>query len=278
MTEYVAFEPSVKPLAEESEEDIYYIYGGDQILVKSMGNKLTIPRLKDLVDIEANLLNKQCMGRYKGVNCYSAEVLKGNWDQGLKLISLMDYSRRVGEEDYLLASKGKLLLDWYSRNQYCGKCGSRMENKDSVYERSMICHNCSSATWPRTSPAILVSIIRDGKILLANNRNYPDQVYSVLAGFVEYGETFEDCVRREVYEEVGLEVDNIRYFGSKPWPFPNSMMVAYIADYKSGEIRIDEDELNHADWYDLEDLPRLFENPNSIACDLISYYRKEYKK
>lgn len=278
MKDYIGFEPSVKPLSEGSVEDLYYIFIGEDLIIRNNDDRMRIPRLRDIAGIDMSLINKQYMGRYKGTNCYSAELEHYNEAQGLERISLMEYSRNIDEEAYLLASKAKLLLDWYKRNQYCGKCGSKMEPKDSTYERSMVCSSCSTATWPRTSPAVLVAVTKDDKILLANNKNNPEDTYSVLAGFVEYGETFEDCVRREVYEEVSIEVENIRYFGSKPWPFPNSMMIAYTADYKAGEIEVDKSELNHADWYSLEDLPRLFYNKNSIAHDLIENFRSSYRK
>jgi len=275
MKNYISFEPSVKPLIEESNEDYYYVFSGDDLMVKETGDGLSIPRLKDMLELRGLLKNKQCMGRYKGVNCYSAELDEAISPEGISRIALIDYAKKIEEEDFMLASKSRLLLDWHKRNQFCGKCGAKMEAKDSFYERSRVCSQCKTPTWPRTSPAVLVAVIKDDKILLANNRNYPEGFYSVLAGFVEYGESFEDCVRREVYEEVAIELENIRYFGSKPWPFPNSMMVAYVADYKSGEIRVDESELNHADWYSVDSMPKLFNNKNSIACDLIREFKNK---
>lgn len=275
MTEYIVFEPSVKPLCKESNEDFYFIFKNNDLLIKMENNKLEIPRYKDIVDRNYNIFNKQCMGKYRKVNCYSGESKEDLEYENLKFIHLREYSSIISEEEFLLASKGKLLLDWYKRNQYCGFCGSKMYIKDDHFERSMICEHCRSATWPRTSPAILVAIVRDNKILLGNNKNFPEGLYSVLAGFVEYGETFEQCVKREVYEEVGIEIENIEYFGSKPWPFPNSMMIAYTAEYKSGEIKVDDDELVHAAWFDMENLPEIFLNKNSIASDLIDHYKKK---
>lgn len=278
MVDYIKLEPSVKPLCEETEEDYYFIYKDNSLLVKKFDDDLEIPRVKDIENRNYNLFNKQCMGKYKNVNCFSVETDTDLETENLRYTHLRDYSSEREEEEFLLASRGKLLLDWYKRNQFCGFCGSKMHKKDDYFERCMICEHCNNATWPRTSPAIIVAITKGDKILLGNNNTFPAGFYSVLAGFVEYGETFEQCVKREVYEEVGLEVENIKYFGSKPWPFPNSMMIAYTAEYKSGSIKVDGEELIDADWFDIDSLPDTVLNKNSIAYDLIEDFRQKNKK
>lgn len=121
---------------------------------------------------------------------------------------------------------------------------------------------------PRISPAIIVAITRGREILLAKGINFQGDFYSVLAGFVEPGETFEECVQREVGEEVGLKVKNIKYFGSQPWPFPDSLMVGFTAEYASGNINIDEKEILDAEWFTAEQLP-LIPGVGSIARRLI---------
>jgi NAD+ diphosphatase len=111
--------------------------------------------------------------------------------------------------------------------------------------------------YPRLSPAIIVAVVRGEQILLAHSPRFPEDFYSVLAGFVEPGETLEDCVRREVFEEVGISVKNIRYFGSQPWPFPDSLMLGFTAEYADGEIKEDGVEISHADWFSPDRLPQL---------------------
>ncbi len=275
---YLKFQPSVKPLCEESNEDIYYIFYKDYLLVKVNGVESRTPTYIDIMDRGYNLKNKQCMGKYDNVNCFCAEIDEILGYEDLEFVNLKNHTGVVDEEEFLLISKARLLLDWYKRNQYCGFCGSKMYKKDDYFERSMICENCHGATWPRTSPAIIVAITKGDQILLGNNNTFPAGFYSVLAGFVEYGETFEQCVKREVFEEVGLEVDNIKYFGSKPWPFPNSMMIAYTAEYKSGDIKVDGEELVDASWFDIDSLPDTVLNKNSIAYDLIEDFRKKNRK
>jgi NAD+ diphosphatase len=133
------------------------------------------------------------------------------------------------------------------------------------------CGSCGHLAFPRISPAIIVAVLRENKILLAKNKNSTYNFHSVLAGFVEPGETFEQCVTREVFEEVGLHVENIRYFGSQPWPFPDTLMVGFIADYKSGDIKVDGVEIQFADWFDKNNLPNI-PPTQSISRKLIDWF------
>jgi NAD+ diphosphatase len=117
---------------------------------------------------------------------------------------------------------------------YCGRCGSRTHTKEK--ERAKVCLQCGLHNFPRLSPAIIVAVERGEEILLARSAHFPQGMFSVLAGFVEPGETIEECVVREVKEEVGITVGNIRYFGSRPWPFPHSLMLGFTAEYVEGEL------------------------------------------
>jgi NAD+ diphosphatase len=138
-------------------------------------------------------------------------------------------------------------------------------------ERAKICPKCGLVAYPRLSPAVIVAVLRDNCILLAHSHRFPAKFYSVLAGFVEPGETLEECVEREVYEEVGIRVRAIRYFGSQPWPFPDSLMIAFTANYAGGEIRIDHSEIADANWFSANDLPHI--PPKiSIARQLIDWF------
>ena len=190
---YTSFGPTIKSELPESYSDKYYIYREGSILVK---NNMDIPTYKDLEGLESILRNRQCMGNDGEKNCFSIEALEDIDLENVSFVNLMDYALKVSEEEYLMASRGRLLLDWLNRNKYCGNCGREMSIKDSSCERAMVCNYCGYTTWPRTSPAILVAIEKDGKILLASNRYYKEGYYSVLAGFVDYGESFEDCVKK----------------------------------------------------------------------------------
>ena len=171
-------------------------------------------------------------------------------------------------ELFLMAGRAWQVANFIRTHQFCGQCGQRMTA--ITWEVANQCHCCNHRAYPRVSPAVMMAVVKDGKLLLAQNKRNQGGVYSVLAGFVEVGETLEQTVAREVKEEVGLDICNIRYFGSQPWPFPHNMMIAYIADYQGGEIKVDHHELIAADWYDATNLPEL-PGPHSIARKMIEH-------
>ena len=141
----------------------------------------------------------------------------------------------------------------------------------------MSCAACGIHFYPRISPAVIVAVVRDGRILLAHAQRFPSAFFSVLAGFVEAGETFEECVRREIREEAGIEVEDIRYFGSQPWPFPNTLMVGFTAGYAGGDLVIEEKELVRAAWFDPEEVRRLqIPRGGTIARRLIDWFLETY--
>ena len=146
------------------------------------------------------------------------------------------------------------VIEWDANHRYCGRCGKPTTHKSE--ERCRTCPSCGHSSFPRISPAIIVGIIRQGTILLAHNRRHADPMYSIIAGFVEPGENLEKAVLRETTEETSLTVDNVRYFGSQSWPFPDSLMVGFTATYVSGEIRLNE-ELASADWFAPNSMPKI---------------------
>src|SRR5690606_32955256 len=141
-----------------------------------------------------------------------------------------------------LAGRAVQIVDWDRTHQFCGRCGSPMERLDN--ERAKKCPACGLSNYPRLSPAIIIAVTRringQNRLLLARNHRFPPDRYSVIAGFVEPGESLEDCARREVQEEVGIQIQNIRYFGSQAWPFPNSLMLGFTAEYAGGDIVVAE--------------------------------------
>ncbi|MCL4168855.1 UNVERIFIED_CONTAM: hypothetical protein GTU68_012950, partial [Idotea baltica] len=158
------------------------------------------------------------------------------------------------ESEWILAGRAAQVLTWYADHQFCSRCGNQTELADS--ERALSCSKCRLMAFPRLTPAVIMLVERDdGRALLAWGRQFPGRFFSALAGFVEPGETLEHCVEREVREEVGVEVGNVRYFGSQPWPFPHSLMVGFNADYHSGDLKIQESEIVEADWFTHDQLP-----------------------
>jgi len=272
MEEYLVFEPAVKPLYRENHEDFWFLFKENKLMIIKEGEEINIPRRKDIEKSNSSIQYTQYIGAYYDYNCHCGEITDNINRGNIDFIDLRSLPTFVNEDMYSLASRANLLLNWIKLNQHCGICGSKMYQKDSQFERAMVCSNCGNTTWPRTSPAIIVAITKGDKLLLAHNRNFPEGRYSVIAGFVEYAETFEECVKREVYEEVGIKIKNIKYFGSQPWPYPNSMMVAFTAEYLEGDIREDGDEIVHADWYSKEEVEGMYSKSISISSKLIEWF------
>ncbi|EOC0096089.1 NAD(+) diphosphatase [Cronobacter dublinensis] len=167
---------------------------------------------------------------------------------------------------FQLAGRGVQLAEFYRSHKYCGYCGHEMHPSKS--EWAMLCGHCRERYYPQIAPCIIVAIRREDKILLAQHTRHRNGVYTVLAGFVEVGETLEQAVAREVMEESSIRVKNLRYVTSQPWPFPQSLMTAFTADYDSGDIKIDPKELIDAGWYRYDQLP-LLPAPGTVARRLI---------
>jgi NAD+ diphosphatase len=170
--------------------------------------------------------------------------------------------------DALLAIAGRAsqVSEWDRTHRFCGACAS--PTRDKPDERAKECPACGLVAYPRIAPAMMVLVTRGREMLLARSTRFPKPMFSALAGFVEPGESVEDCVRREVREEVGLEIGDPVYFDSQPWPFPHSLMIAYNAEYAGGDIRLDDDEIVDARWFSPDALPEL-PSPVSIARRLI---------
>ena len=168
-------------------------------------------------------------------------------------------------EDYLTAGKCHELLYWDMNTRFCGVCGAPMRMDTDISKK---CTQCGKEIWPQLATAVIVLVHRDDKVLLVHARNFRTAFYGLVAGFVETGETLEEAVHREVREETGIEITNLRYFGSQPWPYPCGLMVGFNADYVSGEIQLQQSELSEGAWYDKDHLPTIPEKL-SIARKLI---------
>jgi NAD+ diphosphatase len=173
---------------------------------------------------------------------------------------------RLPLEQYVMAGKCAELLYWDRNTKFCGICGGMMKFHTDISKR---CEHCGKEIWPSLAPAIIVRITRgDDEILMARARNFRSDFYGLIAGFVETGETLEEAVVREVQEETGLSVKNIRYFGSQPWPYPSGLMVGFTADYAGGEIHVQREELKNVAWFHRNHMPKMPEKL-SIARQLI---------
>ena len=205
-------------------------------------------------------------GHWNGKACYAAEIEQRPASLAGELVPVRALFSLAGSGAFLLAARATHLLDWQKNHRYCGRCGTPTRMKPDEY--AMRCPSCGLLVYPRISPAIMVLILRGDDFLLARSPHFKPGVFSALAGFVEAGETLEQCAAREVREEVGVEITNLRYFKSQPWPFPDSLMIAFFADYVSGTITPDPSEIEEAGWFPRHALP-LLPDPVSIARQLI---------
>jgi NAD+ diphosphatase len=206
------------------------------------------------------------MGLLDGVAVWAVGV-DGGSDvlDGYKWEALRNLGIRLDTPSWMLAGRAVQLVEWARTNRFCGRCGSTTEL--ATQERAARCPGCGLNAYPRLAPAIIVIVERGDEILLGKGRGF-GRMFSALAGFAEPGEALEETLRREVREEVGVEVNEIRYFGSQPWPFPHSLMIGFFATWVSGEIQIDGDEIVDAGWFKAENLPDI-PPPLSIARRLI---------
>lgn len=166
------------------------------------------------------------------------------------------------------------LAYWDRSTAFCGSCAAPMARVPGEIAKK--CPSCAAISYPRISPAVIVAVQREGKLLMAHSTRHPEGMYSVLAGFVEAGETLEFTVAREVLEETGITVRNISYFASQPWPFPNSLMVGFTAEYAEGELAVRGTEIVHADWFGPAELPERIPDRYSIARRLIEWFVSEH--
>ncbi|MCX8128775.1 MAG: NAD(+) diphosphatase [Clostridia bacterium] len=271
---YKRYIPAFMPPVETKGEAFWFLFDSGKMLVKPEDNGYTLPIYRNLEGIGLKTLRILFLGEFDGLPCYSAEVdsqLKA--PEGMEYRDLRSLFGMIEDDTFLLAGRASQLLHWDSTHSYCGRCGNVTETKSD--ERAKICKGCGLVSYPRISPAIIVAVVKEKKLLLAHSAHFPGGLYSVIAGFVEPGETFEECVKREVMEEVGIRIANPKYFGSQPWPFPDSLMVAFTAEYESGDIKVDGKEISDAGWYGKDELPHV-PSRMSIGGRLINWFKENY--
>lgn len=239
------------------------------ILTIEQGARIPFGQFQELPIAASWLTQAEYFAEYKGEPCYRLDI-DACLDLGLgEWMDLRGLMTLTEPDLFMLAGRAVQHALFLKTHQFCGQCGSKLARVR--WELAMQCDSCDFRAYPRLSPSIIVAVSRNDELLLACHRRHKKnniKIYTVLAGFAEPGETLEQCVAREVYEEAGIRVKNIRYFGSQPWPFPHSMMVAFMADYKSGEIRVERRELADARWFSVHDLP-LLPSHGTIAREMI---------
>jgi NAD+ diphosphatase len=271
------FIPAVTPSEGQCRSARWFIFSGHKLLVTVKNGEQDIPVLQDgprSLGLEA--VRSHFLGTLNGEACCSAEVPEGSDAPPEMLFSgLRGLYDALDGALYRVAVVAVQVVDWDRTHQFCGRCGDKTRYKEG--ERAKECPRCGLASFPRISPAVIVAVERGKRLLMARANRFPTAFYSVLAGFVEPGETLEETVAREVREEVGIEVTDVRYFGSQSWPFPDSLMIGFTAQYAGGEICIDTTEIVDAGWFGADELPEL-PGKISIARQLIDWFVEKNRK
>ena len=236
------------------------------ILMINKDGRFDLPSFKDISEHIDKINHFHALGILRENQCFCAE-LSFELDDNFILVPIKRALDQLEDDCFSLIVRSTQLLDWNKNHKYCGICGKETLRKSNLLEAN--CIHCDFVFYPRISPSVIVLIRKKNQILMARGEHFEKGVYGLIAGFVSPGETLEECVHREVMEEVGIKVKNIRYFGSQPWPFPDSLMMAFEADYDSGEIVIDDLEVKEAGWYDINNLPGLPSSSKSIAQVMI---------
>jgi NAD+ diphosphatase len=242
------------------QNDYIFHYKDNTLLLKVDGDQWDIPRKKDIPGLSGNT---KCTFLFtlNDVSCFLAWDCPETDTNGFVYQEINFFRTLKQKEVAWISIVGFQLMNWYSQNQFCGKCGTK--NTEKADERAMICPVCKTTVYPKISPAIIVAIVCNDKILLAHNANFKDNWYSLIAGYADVGESLEETVVREVKEEVGLNVKNIRYYKSQPWPYSGSMMIGFIAEGDDTQpICVDNNEITDAAWYTRGNLPN---HPTTIS-------------
>ncbi len=263
------FISSSTPPAEPS-RSWWFAFVGNQLLVCVKDDETQIPYLESLTEIGLSPIRTHFLGTFDDRPCYSAELSKDAViPVNMETHGLRELYGRLDDDLFALSGRAVQIKEWDRTHQYCGHCATPMTQVGG--DRAKRCSNCGLVNYPRLSPAIIVLISRGEDILLARSPRFPSSMFSVLAGFVEPGESLEETLIREVREEVGIEVKDIRYFGSQPWAFPNSLMIGFTAVYAGGEITIEPTEIAEAAWFHKHNLPNI-PSRLSIARKLIDWF------
>ncbi|MBQ3840943.1 MAG: NAD(+) diphosphatase [Fibrobacter sp.] len=256
--------------------DFVIRYDGAKTLLKK-GTTNTIPRIGELLELEGKSL-----ADFEGHYLFSIDetafflddsVTCGDAPEGYEYMVSRTF-RNMNPVERLGGATAAHLAHWESLNRFCGRCGSEMARGEK--ERSMVCPKCGNVVYPRISPVVIVAVHNGDKLLMAHNIDNPNPRLFLISGFVEIGESLEQAVHREVLEEAGLRVKNVRYFGSQPWPFSDSLIAGFTAELDGDDtIHMQEAELSEATWVRREDIPE-YETDVSISCCLIENFRRGF--
>jgi NAD+ diphosphatase len=243
------------PSAVADRPRLWFVVRGNEVLVCSEGERRTLPDAEAMNALFA-IDDAHYLGLLDDAACFTVEAPREFQAPGDLFFSGVRDLFGVADEDiYSLAGRAIQIVDWDRSHRFCGRCGAPTVRLE--HERARRCPECGLMNFPRLAPAVITLVERDGKALLAQNAAFVGGFYSILAGFVEPGESLEEAVRREIREEVGIEVRDIEYFGSQPWPYPHSLMIGFRAKWASGDLTLDPNEIADAGWFAPHEFPQI---------------------
>lgn len=260
------FEPEIGENRINENSLVFAFIGKKLLLIDSV-----IPLYKGVQKMNLNINYQKYIGMIDNISCFALDIIQDKRIiSSTKLVSLRQLYSLLPNSQLKAAIYGFQIILWNRKNKYCGACGSYTEERlPNVLVKC--CPNCNEEYYPKISPSVIVAVVNNDKILLAQHKRVTNGMYTVLAGFVNSGESLEECIHREIKEETNVEVTNIRYFGSQPWPFPDSLMIGFIADYSKGELKPDNEEITDLKWFKSSEIPE-WPDKVSIARTLIDYF------
>lgn len=249
-------------------------FSGDQLLLSRHDYEL--PTYVDVLSCTALDAEWHFLGHVRGQPVFAVDqagVAATALPPGYDLLPLRQLIMAADTNLFQLAGRAAQILDWARMHRFCGQCGTRTQ-PHATGERARVCPACEHSSYPRINPCVIAVVVRGDELLLARSHRFTNSMFSALAGFMEAGESAEETLVREVREEVGVEITNVRYVASQPWPFPGNLMLGFIADYAGGELCLQEDEIAEAGFYRYDQLP-FVPPPGSIARLLIDHVVRE---
>ncbi len=255
----MVFVPALVPPAATPRAAWWFFFDGTRLLVRSDADDASpsVPQIASPAELGLTPDAPQYLGTLDGVPCFLGGFAQSPaaLPAAHRFVSLRELFSVLPDPVYAVATRAAHLSQWDLTHRFCSRCAQPVALKRD--ELAKQCAACGLVTFPQIAPAVIVAVRRDREILLARGPRFPPGMHSVLAGFVEAGESLEACAQREIREEAGIEVCHLRYFGSQPWPYPNSLMLGFTADYAGGDLVVDGVEVTEAGWFSADRLPQL---------------------